>query len=89
MSAGAWRRAAYPSERPIRRGEGSADEGGEPAADQDEVSDARFWPVEEALASPEVVSFTQECIRKALRGGGLGPNPSSFYTAHRWRLFSV
>ncbi len=62
---------------------------GEPVADQTEVSEARFWPVEEALTSPDVVSFTQECIRMALRGGGLGPSDKVFYPAHRWRLFSV
>lgn len=64
-------------------------EGGDPAADQTEVSEARFWPLAEALESPEVVSFTQECIRMALRGGGLGPNENLLYPAHRFRLYSV
>lgn len=64
-------------------------EGGDPAADQREVSEAQFWPLDEALQSPEVVSFTQECIRMALRGGGLGPNENVVYPAHRFRLYSV
>lgn len=64
-------------------------EGGAPAADESEVSDARFWPLDEALSSPEVVPFTQECVRMALRGGGLGPSEKQFYTAHRYRLYSV
>lgn len=64
-------------------------ESGEPAADESEVSEARFWPLEEALQSDQVVSFTQECVRMALRGGGLVPNESVAYPAHRFRLFSV
>lgn len=65
-------------------------EGGEPAADEAEVSEARFWPLAEALEAPEVVPFSQECIRMALRGGGLGPNEAitSLYPAHRFRLYS-
>jgi len=63
-------------------------ETGEPAADETEVSEARFWPLEEALSSPEVVTFTQECIHMALRGGGLASSDKVLYPAHRWRMFS-
>lgn len=64
---------------------------GEAAADEGEVSEARFWPLDEALRSPEVVAFSQECIRMALRGGGLGPNDAvtPLYPAYRNRLYSV
>lgn len=64
-------------------------ESGEPSADESEVSEARFWPLEEALQSADVVAFSQECVRMALRGGGLVPNQSVAYPAHRFRLFSV
>lgn len=66
-------------------------EGGEPVADGVEVTDARFWPLAEAMASPVVVPFTQECIRAALHPGGLAPNPFvSSTTAHGgWAFFTA
>ncbi len=64
--------------------------GGEPLADGVEVTSARFWPLAEALAHPDVVPFSQECIRAALAPGGLQKNPFVSTTAHSgWAFFSA
>lgn len=65
--------------------------GGEPVADGEEVDATRFWSMDEALASPDVMPFTKALLGVLKQGGGLTPKPftPSMGGAKHYELFGV
>lgn len=64
--------------------------GGEPRADGREVAGARWWPLAEAVASPQVAGIAQALIRGAVERPGLQATPveRALIRSPYWQLYT-